>query len=56
MKEILNAIGQTIGAMTKIFVQIITLPCELLNISDYWAIAYTAIIAGIALLFGKRKS
>lgn len=56
MKEILDAIGQTIGTMTKIFVQIITLPCELLNISDYWAIAYTAVIAGIALLFGKRKS
>lgn len=55
MKNILEAIGQTIGAMAKFFVQIITLPCELLNISDYWAIAYTTVIAGTALLFGKRK-
>ena len=55
MKNILDATGQTLMMIIKMAIEIITLPCELLNISDYWAIAYTAIIVGFPFLLKKRR-
>ena len=55
MKTILEAVGQTLIMLIKGFVEIITLPCEVLNISDYWAIAYTTVIVGLPFLFRRRK-
>ena len=55
MKAILETVGQTLAMLIKGFIEIITLPCEVLNINDYWAIAYTSVIVGLPLLFRRRK-
>lgn len=55
MKTMLDAVGQTFAMAIRMIVQIITLPCELLNISDYWAIAYTAVIIGLPFLRKRER-
>ena len=55
MKTILDAVGQTLMMFIKMCIEITTLPCEVLNISDYWAIVYTAVIGGTAILIGRKK-
>lgn len=55
MKELLNAAGLALEVFLSFMVKLATLPCDLLNISDYWAIVYIPVIILTKILFRRRR-
>lgn len=54
MKELLDAAGLAMEVFLSFIVKLATLPCDILNISDYWAIVYIPVAILIHVIFRKR--